>query len=100
MLAATLLEGAADWQKQQSKQRAPNAYIVTGVFSRWRHPNYLGEILEWTGWAIACWSLAGLSFAVFTFANLAPRALANRRWYVETFPDFPRARKALVPYLF
>ena len=27
-------------------------------------PNYLGEILEWTGWAIATWSLAGLAFGV------------------------------------
>jgi len=44
MLAGTLLEGAADWQKQQAKNRAPDAYIATGVFSRWRHPNYLGEI--------------------------------------------------------
>ena len=53
MLAGTLLEGVADWQKQQSKQRAPDAYIVTGVFSRWRHPNYLGEIGLQVGLMIA-----------------------------------------------
>ena len=62
-------------------------------------PNYLGEILEWLGWAIACWSLAGLAFALFTVANLAPRALANRRWYRQTFLDFPAERKALVPFI-
>jgi protein-S-isoprenylcysteine O-methyltransferase Ste14 len=60
-------------------------------------PNYLGEIVEWTGWAIATWSLAGLSFAVWTVANLAPRAWANHRWYLETWPDYPPERKALVP---
>ena len=60
-------------------------------------PNYLGEIIEWTGWAIATWSLAGFSFALYTFANLAPRAMANHRWYRETFDDYPPERKALIP---
>ena len=62
-------------------------------------PNYFGEILEWTGWAIASWSLAGLSFAIWTFANLAPRALSHHRWYKENFKDYPENRKALIPYL-
>ena len=60
-------------------------------------PNYLGEILEWTGWAIATWSAAGLAFAVFTFANLAPRARSNHRWYREKFADYPTNRRALIP---
>jgi protein-S-isoprenylcysteine O-methyltransferase Ste14 len=62
-------------------------------------PNYLGEIVEWFGWAIATWSLAGLAFAVYTVANLAPRAFANHAWYRKTFPDYPPKRKALVPFL-
>ena len=62
-------------------------------------PNYLGEIIEWTGWAIATWSLAGFSFALYTFANLAPRAMANHRWYRETFDDYPPDRKALIPFV-
>ena len=62
-------------------------------------PNYLGEIVEWTGWAIATWSLPGLAFAVYTLANLGPRALSHRRWYRETFPDYPLDRKALIPYV-
>lgn len=62
-------------------------------------PNYFGEILEWSGWAIATWSLAGAAFAIWTIANLAPRALANHRWYRERFPDYPDDRKALIPFL-
>lgn len=62
-------------------------------------PNYFGELLLWAGWAIATWSLAGLSFALFTAANLVPRALANHRWYHEQFPDYPPERKALLPGL-
>ncbi|MDX1692284.1 MAG: DUF1295 domain-containing protein [Ketobacteraceae bacterium] len=62
-------------------------------------PNYLGEIITWVGFSIAAWSLAGLSFVVFTMANLVPRAVANHRWYQETFPDYPDNRKAIFPYI-
>ncbi|HHH28055.1 MAG TPA: DUF1295 domain-containing protein [Polyangiaceae bacterium] len=62
-------------------------------------PNYFGEIVEWIGWAVAIWSLAGASFAVFTIANLAPRAISHHRWYHEKFPDYPPERKALVPFV-
>ena len=62
-------------------------------------PNYLGEIIEWTGFAIATWSLAGLAFALYTFANLAPRALQHHKWYKEKFSDYPKARRALIPYV-
>jgi protein-S-isoprenylcysteine O-methyltransferase Ste14 len=60
-------------------------------------PNYLGEILEWGGWALATWSQAGLAFAVYTVANLAPRAWSHHRWYREQFPDYPAERRALIP---
>jgi protein-S-isoprenylcysteine O-methyltransferase Ste14 len=74
--------------------------IPQGGFYRWvSSPNYLGEIVEWTGWAIATWSLAGLSFALWTAANLAPRARSNHDWYRQQFPDYPGERKALIPGL-
>ena len=60
-------------------------------------PNYLGELMIWTGWAIATWSLAGLSFVAWTAANLVPRAYANHRWYREKFADYPPQRKILIP---
>ena len=60
-------------------------------------PNYFGEILIWTGWAIATWSLPGLAFAIWTIANLAPRARSNHRWYRNQFPEYPASRKALLP---
>ena len=70
-----------------------------GGFRYVSSPNYLGEIVEWAGWAVMTWSLAGASFALYTIANLAPRAMANHRWYRETFPDYPRGRRALVPFV-
>jgi protein-S-isoprenylcysteine O-methyltransferase Ste14 len=68
-----------------------------GLFRWVSCPNYLGEIVQWIGWAAATWSLAGLSFAIWTIANLAPRARAHHRWYREVFPSYPPERRALVP---
>ena len=74
--------------------------IPYGGLYRWVScPNYLGEIVEWAGWAVMTWSLPGLAFAVWTAANLAPRAMAHHRWYHEQFVDYPPERKALVPGL-
>ena len=63
-------------------------------------PNYFGELVEWSGFALAAWSPAALVFVVWTAANLMPRAWANHRWYRRTFPDYPTDRRALVPFLF
>ena len=85
------------------KLRAPGetGYRIPhgGAFELVTAPNYLGEIIEWTGWAIASWSPAGLAFAVYTVANLAPRAVSHHRWCRERFPEYPARRKALVPFL-
>jgi 3-oxo-5-alpha-steroid 4-dehydrogenase 1 len=71
-----------------------------GLWEYVSNPNYFGEITQWCGWALATWSLPGLGFAVFTIANLVPRAWANRRWYIETFNDYPRERKSVIPFVF
>jgi 3-oxo-5-alpha-steroid 4-dehydrogenase 1 len=71
-----------------------------GLFELVASPNYFGEIAQWTGWALATWSLPGLAFAVFTVANLVPRARAHRQWYIETFPEYPRERKRIIPFVY
>lgn len=70
-----------------------------GMFKYVSCPNYFGEIIEWTGFAIATWSLPGLAFAVFTTANLMPRAFSNHNWYIEKFSDYPKKRKVIIPFV-
>jgi len=53
MLAGTLIEGLADWQKQQVKNADPDQPVFSGLFRRIRHPNYLGEILLQVGLIVA-----------------------------------------------
>ncbi|KAF4687738.1 3-oxo-5-alpha-steroid 4-dehydrogenase 1 [Perkinsus olseni] len=59
-----------------------------GMFRFISCPNYLGEIMEWLGYAMASgWGLAPVSFAFCTFANLFPRALEDYPpwWKVSSF---------------
>jgi hypothetical protein len=61
-------------------------------------PNLLGEIIEWTGFAVIAWNLPAASFAIWTFCNLVPRALNHHKWYHEKFSNYPENRKALFPF--
>jgi len=70
-----------------------------GLFRFISCPNLFGEIVEWAGFAILTWSLPGVTFFIWTFANLVPRAIAHHKWYQEKFPDYPKERKAVIPFL-
>jgi hypothetical protein len=70
-----------------------------GLFEIVSCPNHMGEVIQWTGFALMCWNLPALSFAVWTFANLVPRAVSHHKWYRRTFPDYPPARRAVIPAL-
>lgn len=83
--------GAASQDRYFIPEKGLHRYVAA--------PNYLGELIQWAGWALAAWSLAGVLLTLYTFANLAPRAVAHLKWYRETFPDYPRSRKALIPFV-
>jgi protein-S-isoprenylcysteine O-methyltransferase Ste14 len=88
-------------QVLRALRKASTGYVIPrgGGYRLVSSPNYLGEIIEWIGWAVATWSPAGLAFALYTIANLAPRAIANQRWYHETFDNYPASRRALIPFV-
>jgi 3-oxo-5-alpha-steroid 4-dehydrogenase 1 len=71
-----------------------------GMFRLVSNPNYLGEIIQWIGFALVTRSVAAWAFALFTFCNVFPRAISNHRWYRERFPDYPSGRKIIIPFIF
>lgn len=100
-LLGALLNTRADTQLfALRRDGGPDYAIPRGRLFRYVScPNHLGEIVEWTGFAIMCWNLPALSFAVWTAANLVPRALSHHRWYREKFPDYPAERRAVIPFV-
>ncbi|XP_003728409.2 3-oxo-5-alpha-steroid 4-dehydrogenase 1 [Strongylocentrotus purpuratus] len=70
-----------------------------GMFDYVSGANFFGEIVEWIGFSIACWSLQGLAFAFFTFCVVSPRAWQHHLYYLEKFEDYPKSRKAVIPFI-
>ncbi len=106
------LEVVADGQKRRFRAEPKNAerFIDQGLWRLCRHPNYLGEIMLWTGIAIASvpalagWRYATLISPVFVWLLLTRisgirmlEARADRRWRDD--PGYA-AYKARTPALF
>ncbi|KAK9763625.1 hypothetical protein K7432_009520 [Basidiobolus ranarum] len=81
--------------KEQSKYKIPYGHLFEFISC----PHYFFEIIEWTGYAIATRSVPGSLFAICTASNLIPRAIQIHQWYKTTFLNYPKSRKAVIPYL-
>ncbi|MDL2227352.1 3-oxo-5-alpha-steroid 4-dehydrogenase [Bacteroidales bacterium OttesenSCG-928-K03] len=63
-------------------------YLPTkGLFKHVTGAHYFGEVIEWIGFAILTWSISGAVFALWTFANLVPRANAVYHKYQKMFGE-------------
>jgi 3-oxo-5-alpha-steroid 4-dehydrogenase 1 len=83
-------------RKRNKEYVIPSRFLFKYVAS----PNYLGEMLEWLGFAIMTNALSAWCFWAWTVANLFPRALANYKWYQNKFENYPKNRKALIPFVY
>ena len=75
-----------------------------GMYNYVTSANYLGEIIEWMGWAILTWSLSGFVFFFFTMSNLVPRSHSIYKKYQNEFADEFEARrpklKRILPFIY
>ncbi len=83
MACGIILESAADLQKNRAKKKNPKRFVDTGLFRLVRCPNYLGELLLWTGalvsglnifqgpvqWIIALCGYGGIVYVMFSGAR-------------------------------
>jgi 3-oxo-5-alpha-steroid 4-dehydrogenase 1 len=105
--AAAFLAGAAAniWADDKlialRAGRSSTDYVLPrgGLFDLVSCPNHLAEIVQWSGFALMCWNLPALSFAVWTAANLIPRSISHHAWYRRRFGDYPQQRRAVIPFL-
>ena len=73
-----------------------------GMFRYVAGAKYLGEFMEWAGFALLTWSWSGAVFALWTFANLAPRAARTHDLYASEFPEEfdPQKVKRIIPFIY
>ena len=82
MLAGVSLETAADIQKNAAKKVNPRRVVDTGLYRIVRCPNYLGEMIFWTGvlisgigavtgwqWIVVALGYIGIIFVMFSGAR-------------------------------
>jgi protein-S-isoprenylcysteine O-methyltransferase Ste14 len=100
-ISGFIINKTADEKLRRMRNSSPSEYLLPGgwLFNYISSPHYFGEIVEWAGWAVMTWSIPGLAFSVLTFANLFPRAIASHIWYRTNFSDYPKNRKAVVPFI-
>jgi protein-S-isoprenylcysteine O-methyltransferase Ste14 len=100
-ISGFIINKTADEKLRKMRTSSPTDYLIPRgwLFDYVSSPHYFGEIIEWAGWAVITWSVPGLAFSVFTFANLFPRAMASHKWYKQNFSDYPKNRKAIIPFI-
>lgn len=83
MLCGILLESISDAQKSAAKKRNPKRFVDTGLYRIVRCPNYLGEVVIWTGvllsgigaglavwqWTVAAIGYLGILYVMFSGAR-------------------------------
>ena len=83
MAFGLILETAADIQKNCAKKKNPHRFVDTGLYRIVRCPNYLGEIIFWTGvfvsgigtlnsvwqWILASIGYLGIIYVMFSGAR-------------------------------
>lgn len=95
-----IINWKADTELIRLRKPEETAYVIprSFLFQKISCPNLFGELVEWLGFALLCWNLPAFAFFIWTVANLVPRALSHHRWYLNTFADYPRERKAILPF--
>ncbi len=110
MAAGLVIEALADQQKSTAKQREPKHFVATGLYGWVRCPNYLGEILVWSGSFLlglpfltsvlrAVIALVGLACLVLIMMGSTKRLERTQGRRYGHLPDYQQYTKQ-VPVLF
>ncbi|PVU88011.1 hypothetical protein BB559_005764 [Furculomyces boomerangus] len=76
-------------------RRIPYGYGFTMVSC----PNYLFEILSWASYALIAEKYSSLIFLTVSAVQMYLWAVKKHKAYLKEFPNYPKSRKAIFPYL-
>lgn len=113
MLFGIVLESAADMQKSRAKKVNPRRFVDTGLYRIVRCPNYLGELIFWTGvlisgigalrgagqWIMALIGYLGIVFVMFSGARRL-ELRQNRNYGADpVYQQYVKTVPILIPFV-
>lgn len=113
MVVGILLEGAADLQKNAAKKKNPNRFVDTGLYRIVRCPNYLGELIMWTGvliagctalngvlqWSVAIIGYVGIVFVMFSGARRLEIRQDKNYGEDSEYKKYKKSVPILIPFI-
>jgi steroid 5-alpha reductase family enzyme len=113
MAIGVLLESVADAQKKAAKKINPKKFVTTGLYKVVRCPNYLGELVIWTGsfivcfgaccsvwqWIIAAIGYIGIVYVMFSGARRLEVRQAVTYGADPEFQEYIKKTPILLPFV-
>lgn len=113
MSGGILLESLADFSKSRQKKANPKRFCDKGLYRLVRCPNYLGELILWTGvlvtgitslrspaqWAVGLLGYAGIVFVMFSGARRL-EVRQNKNYGADPeYQEYVRTVPILLPFV-
>ena len=112
MVLGVVLESAADIQKNNAKKVNPKRFVDTGLYRIVRCPNYLGEMIFWTGvlvsgigavtgwqWVIVAIGYIGIVFVMFSGARRLEIRQNKNYGKDSEYQEYVKTVPILVPFI-
>nr|CAG4648747.1 EOG090X097L [Polyphemus pediculus] len=84
---------------KERKVPLPTKDPLTQLFKLVSCPNYTYEVSGWIAFTVMTQCIPAGLFALAGFYQMAVWALGKHRAYKKDFPEYPRGRKAIIPFL-
>jgi steroid 5-alpha reductase family enzyme len=112
-IGGLILESIADNQKSQQKKVRPDMVATKGLYKMCRCPNYLGEIIFWTGvfvsgistytgigqWIMAIIAYIAIVFIMFNGAQRLEKRQMARYGKDKEYNDYANKTPIIIPLL-
>ena len=112
-IGGLILESIADNQKSAQKKERPDMVATKGLYKMCRCPNYLGEIIFWTGvfvsgistysgigqWAMAIFAYIAIVFIMFNGAQRLEKRQMARYGSNEEYTSYANKTPIIIPLL-
>lgn len=107
------LETAADLQKSAAKRKNPHRFVDHGLYAFVRCPNYLGELLFWTGcflggitayagvipWVLALVGYLGIVYVMFSGARRLEERQTRTYGADPTYRAYAQTTPIMIPFV-